>query len=123
MNIAKEVDNLKNQFDSNKRPLTFKAQELAYLKTNKIVKLFKSHKEYKYLCSFFNSKLVELYFFKSIFESILYLQQLSLLNPNGFETKRKILLNNQNSYLKEELVYKFFPEFKDKLIFKKKYFF
>ena len=123
MDKATEVDTLKNQFDSNKRPLTFKAQELAYLKTNKIVKLFKSHEEYKYLCSFFDSKLVELYFFKSIFESILYLQQLSLLNPNGFKTKRKILLNNQNSYLKEKLVYEFFPEFKDKLIFKKKYFF
>ncbi len=123
MNIATEVDTLKNQFDSNKRPLTFKAQELAFLKANKIVKSLQSHEEYKYLCSFFDSKLVELYFFKSIFESILYLQQLSLLNPNGLKTKREILLNNQNSYLKEKFVYQFFPEFKDKLKFKKKYFF
>ena len=114
MKINSKVDSLKNQFASNKKPLAIIAQELAYLKARKITNLLKSYGEYNLLGSFFDRKLIELYFFKSIFESILHLQQLSLLNPNGFKTKRKILLNSQNSYLNEELVYQFFPEFKDK---------
>lgn len=123
MNINSDVEYLIDHFNSKKRPLTIIAQELAYSKARKITKLLKSYNEYKLLCSFFDSKLIELYFFKSIFESILYIQHLSLLNPNGLKTRRKILLNSQNSYLNEELVYQFFPEFKNKLKLKQKYYF
>ena len=117
------LDSFNNKRDKFNRPITFESQELSYNISNKFLLSLNKYPKYKFITKYIEKKFIDVYLYKIIYDSILPINNIYLVNEN-FKSKKKIrvFLHSIRFKLNYKIVNILYPNFhkKYKLIIENK---